>query len=125
MNEELAHCPFCHPVGIVIDNDLADVILDNSPVNLGHSLIIPKRHVANFFLTTDAEKIALFALLDDAKYYIDGKHAPTGYNVGINVDVVAGQTIMHVHLHLIPRYHGDMENPRGGNRGVIPTKQNY
>ncbi len=125
MNEDLPDCPFCHPPGILFENELAYVIQDGYPVNPGHLLIIPKRHVADFFRTSGAEKAALLSLLDDAKQYLDAKHAPAGYNVGINVGEVAGQTIQHVHLHLIPRYRGDTENPRGGVRGVIPSRQSY
>jgi diadenosine tetraphosphate (Ap4A) HIT family hydrolase len=106
-------------------NDLAYVIRDSNPVNPGHLLIIPKRHVADFFLTTEAEKAAMLLLLDMAKRHLNDKHAPAGYNIGINVGEAAGQTISHVHLHLIPRYHGDTENPRGGVRGVIPSRQSY
>jgi len=118
-------CPFCHPDGILFENDLAYAKPDKYPVNPGHLLIIPRRHVADFFLTTEAEKAALLSLLDEAKHYLDGKHAPAAYNIGINVGEVAGQTIPHVHLHLIPRYQGDMQDPRGGVRGVIPDKQHY
>ncbi|MGA8147531.1 MAG: HIT family protein [Gallionellaceae bacterium] len=125
MNAGTQNCPFCHPDIILFENALAYVKPDKHPVNPGHLLIIPKRHVADFFLTTGAEKVALLSLLDEAKHYLDGKHAPAGYNVGVNVGEAAGQTIFHVHLHLIPRYHGDVENPRGGVRGVIPVQQNY
>ncbi len=118
-------CPFCHPDGTLLENALAYAKPDKYPVNPGHLLIIPRRHVADFFLTTGAEKTALLSLLDEAKHYLDGKHAPAGYNVGINVGEVAGQTIPHVHLHLIPRYRDDTENPRGGVRGVIPSRQSY
>lgn len=125
MNEALPNCPFCHPDSILFENNLAYVQQDKYPVTPGHLLIIPKRHVADFFLTTGAEKTELLSLLDKAKLYLDGKHAPAGYNVGINVGEVAGQTISHVHVHLIPRYQGDVENPRGGVRGVIPSRQSY
>ncbi len=125
MNNSAQNCPFCQPESVLFDNDLAYSLLDKSPVNPGHLLIIPKRHVAGFFLCTHAEKDALLSLLDEAKSYLDGKHSPAGYNIGINVGEVAGQTIQHVHLHLIPRYRGDMENPRGGVRGVIPSKMSY
>lgn len=125
MDNSSTSCPFCHPDGILLANGLAYAKPDKYPVNPGHLLIIPKRHVADFFLTTEAEKVALLSLLDEAKHYLDGKHAPAGYNVGINVGEAAGQTIPHVHLHLIPRYHGDMQSPRGGVRGVIPARQNY
>lgn len=125
MNEQILNCPFCHPEGVLFGNDQAYVCQDKHPVNPGHLLIIPKRHVADFFLTTDAEKVALLSLLDEAKQYLDGKHTPAGYNVGINVGGIAGQTIPHVHIHLIPRYQDDTENPRGGVRGVIPSRQSY
>lgn len=125
MNNDTEDCPFCHPVGVLIGNDLAYVKLDKFPVNPGHLLIIPRRHVADFFLTTEEERAAMLSLLDKAKLYLDGKHTPAGYNVGVNVGEVAGQTVMHVHLHLIPRYQGDLENPRGGVRGVIPSRQSY
>jgi diadenosine tetraphosphate (Ap4A) HIT family hydrolase len=88
-------------------------------------LIIPFRHVADYFETTVEEKRALFELLDRAKALIDEQFAPAGYNVGINIGATAGQTVMHVHVHLIPRYPGDVIRPRGGVRGVIPDKQSY
>jgi diadenosine tetraphosphate (Ap4A) HIT family hydrolase len=125
MIKEFAYCPFCHPDGILLENDLAYVLLDRSPVNPGHSLIIPKRHISDFFLTTEAEKHALLSLLDKAKHYLDDKYSPAGFNVGINVGEAAGQTVPHVHLHLIPRYQGDVDHPRGGVRGVIPSRQSY
>ena len=125
MNNGSPSCPFCHPDSVLLENDLAYVIRDSNPVNPGHLLIIPKRHVADFFLATETEKAAMLLLLDIAKRHLNDKHAPAGYNIGINVGEAAGQTIPHVHLHLIPRYQGDMENPRGGVRGVIPSKQSY
>ncbi len=125
MNNDMQSCPFCRPEGVLFESELAYVKPDKFPVNPGHLLLIPKRHVADFFLTSEAEKVALLALLDQAKKYLDERHAPAGYNVGINVGEAAGQTIMHVHLHLIPRYAGDLTNPRGGVRGVIPSRQSY
>jgi len=125
MNNDTQDCPFCHPDGVLFGNELAFVKPDKFPVNPGHLLIVPRRHVTDFFLTTAEERTAMLSLLDKAKKYLDGQHAPDGYNVGANVGEVAGQTIMHVHLHLIPRYKGDLENPRGGVRGVIPSRQSY
>ncbi|MFN3398118.1 MAG: HIT family protein [Sulfurimicrobium sp.] len=125
MDEVSPTCPFCHPEDILFENDLAYARPDLYPVNPGHLLIIPKRHVADFFLTTREERDALQSLLDEAKHHLDGKYAPSGYNIGINVGEAAGQTIFHVHMHLIPRYRGDTENPRGGVRGVIPARQSY
>lgn len=125
MHSEAENCPFCSPDGVMFENELAYAKPDKFPVNPGHLLVIPKRHVADFFLTTEAEKNALLSLLDKAKRHLDVEYKPAGYNVGINVGEVAGQTIMHVHLHLIPRYRDDMDNPRGGVRGVIPSRQSY
>lgn len=84
-----------------------------------------KRHVKDFFETTSEEKSAIFELIDKVKSIIDEKYSPTGYNIGMNCGKSAGQTIMHIHVHLIPRYDGDVENPRGGVRGVIPNKKYY
>ena len=124
-DETMTNCPFCQPTGALMENDLAYVIEDAYPVNPGHLLIIPKSHVADFFLITEAERSAMLKLLDEAKHHLDRKHAPAGYNIGVNVGDAAGQTVPHVHMHLIPRYPGDTPNPRGGVRGVIPDKQNY
>lgn len=118
-------CPFCNPAEPLLENDLAFVIRDKFPVSPGHLLIIPRHHVADWFDTTEQERTALFALADTARNWLADNHAPTGYNLGINVGETAGQTVFHVHLHLIPRYPGDVPAPRGGVRGVIPNKQSY
>jgi len=118
-------CPFCPAESVVLRNELACVRFDIYPVNPGHCLIIPFRHVANYFDITKEERQAMLALADEAKKILDRDFAPQGYNLGINVGDVAGQTVPHVHLHLIPRYLGDVENPRGGVRGVIPARQHY
>lgn len=118
-------CPFCTEEGAIFRNELAHVRHDRYPVNPGHLLVIPRRHVSDFFDTTREEKSALIALLDEAKQFLAKKYSPDGYNVGINVGEAAGQTVMHVHLHLIPRFKGDTPEPRGGVRGVIPAKQSY
>lgn len=119
------YCPFCTAEGIVLRNELAYVRFDKYPVNPGHCLIIPFRHVADFFATTEEERWAMLALADVAKQMVVRDFAPQGYNLGINIGEAAGQTVPHVHLHLIPRYSGDVDNPRGGVRGVIPARQNY
>jgi diadenosine tetraphosphate (Ap4A) HIT family hydrolase len=106
-------------------NTLAYARLDKFPVTPGHLLIIPVRHEPDFFATNSDELEAIWALVDEAKGLLDAKYQPEGYNLGVNVGEVAGQTIAHAHLHLIPRYRGDVENPRGGVRGVIPDKQKY
>lgn len=125
MDSGAQNCPFCRPGDILFGNDLAYAKPDKYPVNPGHLLIITRRHVADFFMTTEREKTALLSLLDQAKLHLDRENAPAAYNIGVNVGEVAGQTIPHVHLHLIPRYRGDTEHPRGGVRGVIPSRQSY
>lgn len=125
------NCPLCSKKDIVIDNgrpvenELAYALSDSNPVNPGHCLIVPKRHVAEFFQTTTEEKLAIFELVDEMKALIDKKHAPDGYNIGVNIGEMAGQSVPHIHIHMMPRYKGDTEDPRGGVRGVIPGKQNY
>ena len=118
-------CPFCRTDEALLANTLAYVCLDKFPVTPGHLLIIPVRHEANFFASNPAELEAVWALVAESKALLDTKYHPDGYNLGVNVGEVAGQTIAHAHLHLIPRYRGDVENPRGGVRGVIPAKQQY
>lgn len=118
-------CPFCNITAPIAENELAVAIFDRYPVNPGHALILTRRHVANYFEVTPAEGLALLSLLARVKRRIDAKLAPDGYNVGVNVGEAAGQTVMHVHMHLIPRFRGDTENPRGGVRGVIPARQSY
>ena len=118
-------CPFCDAEGEVFGNELAYAKFDAFPVSPGHLLIIPRRHAAEWFDLTDAEECAVFSLVREAKALIDEQFSPDGYNIGINCGEAAGQTIFHVHVHLIPRYAGDVENPRGGVRGVISAKQNY
>lgn len=120
-------CPFC-ALGakrIVLANELAAVIRDAHPVSPGHTLIIPKRHVVSFFETSGEEREAMLALLDSAKRGLDEKFHPEGYNIGINDGKAAGQTVPHVHLHLIPRYAEDSEDPRGGVRWIFPQKAKY
>ncbi|MEG0549340.1 MAG: HIT family protein [Coprobacillus sp.] len=119
------NCLFCERKSYVIDNEYGYVIYDENPVSLGHMLIIPKRHVQDFFEADEKLKIELIKLLDQAKEILNNKYYPEGYNIGMNCGEVAGQSIMHLHIHLIPRYKGDTENPKGGIRGVIPEKMNY
>jgi len=120
-------CPFCElvPARILVTALHGFVYRDGFPVSPGHTLIIPRRHVGSFFEIEVKEREALLALLEDAKRLLDKEFHPAGYNIGINDGAAAGQTVPHVHIHLIPRYHGDVENPRGGVRWVIPDKANY
>ena len=98
---------------------------DGYPVSPGHALIIPKRHVASYFDLTNHEREAMNVMAQYVRQKIDSRFHPDGYNIGINVGKAAGQSVFHVHMHLIPRYKGDVENPKGGVRGVIPSKQKY
>lgn len=122
-----APCPFCPPRAhhILIGRPLAFVARDSYPLTKGHALVIPRRHVATFFETTTEERRAMLELLDEAKALLDREHQPDGYNIGINNGPAAGQTVMHVHLHLIPRYLGDVDDPRGGIRMIFPERARY
>ena len=123
---EQQNCPFCGDPSKVIENELAFAHYDkNYPVNPGHCLIVARRHVAEYFEATAAEKAAIWELVDAMKIIIDRDYNPDGYNVGVNIGKSAGQSVPHLHIHMIPRYKGDMEDPRGGVRGVIPHKQKY
>ncbi len=118
-------CIFCQMKDYILENELAYAIYDKYPVGKGHMLFIPKRHVKDFFDITKEEREAIFELIDEGKKLLDEKYSPDSYNVGINCGEHAGQTIMHVHVHLIPRYIGDIKDPTGGVRGVIPYKMKY
>jgi diadenosine tetraphosphate (Ap4A) HIT family hydrolase len=120
-------CPFCNPVDedIVIRNDLCYARRDRFPVSRGHLLVMPFRHTPDFFSMTPGERVALLALVASCKGLIEVEFSPAGYNIGFNVGAVAGQTVMHCHCHVIPRYVGDVEDPRGGVRGVVPGKRGY
>jgi diadenosine tetraphosphate (Ap4A) HIT family hydrolase len=120
-------CPFCTlpPERIIDSNDLALVIRDGYPVSPGHTLVIPKRHIGSWFEVTQAEQQALLDLLAKAKAVLETEFKPDGYNIGINDGPTAGQTVPHLHIHLIPRYKGDLADPRGGVRWIIPEKAKY
>ena len=109
----------------VAENALAFAIRDKHPVSPGHTLVIPRREVATWFDATREEQLALIELIDEVKASLDRELQPDGYNVGFNAGVVAGQTVMHLHVHVIPRFRDDMDDPRGGVRHVIPSKGNY
>ena len=109
----------------MLEHPLAIVERDTYPVTKGHTLVIPRRHVASFFDTTREERAAMMDLLEEAKKILEKEYAPDGYNIGINNGAAAGQTIMHVHMHLIPRYLGDTTDPRGGIRRIFADKAAY
>lgn len=120
-------CPFCSPPPERIFRDSAEILAlwDAHPVSPGHALIIPRRHIPDWFAASDAERAALTAAIDDVRREIERHHRPDGYNIGINVGEAAGQTVFHLHVHVIPRYRGDVAQPRGGVRGVIPSRADY
>jgi diadenosine tetraphosphate (Ap4A) HIT family hydrolase len=121
----LMGCPFCEHTDAISRNEHAYLIYDRNPVTTGHLLVITVRHVEDFFATTWDERQAMLKLIEEGKSLLDRVYAPAGYNIGVNVGEAAGQTINHVHMHVIPRYRGDTPNPRGGVRGVIPDNQSY
>ena len=125
---EQAHpCPFCNPSPTepILESGTAFAIFDKYPVNPGHVLVIPRRHYSNYFGLTADEQAACWELLNEVAAIIRERFNPDGFNIGINIGRAAGQTVDHVHLHLIPRYDGDVEEPVGGVRGVIPWKRAY
>ncbi len=122
MNDECFFCKSQDTNTVIAENDLAYARWDDFPVSNGHAEVVPKRHISSYFELSDREIKALFVLAKQVKEVIDGKHSPDAYNIGINDGAVAGQTIPHCHIHLIPRYTGDVENPRGGVRHIIPGK---
>ncbi len=122
-----APCPFCTVPRdrILFESEQALAFRDGYPVSQGHTLIIPRRHVASFFETTTDEELALLRILRIAREDLDHLLHPAGYNIGINNGAAAGQTVPHLHIHLIPRYVGDRDDPRGGVRWVLPDKAAY
>ena len=113
------------PEAHVASNALAFAIRDGFPVSPGHTLIVPRRLVVTWFDATREEQVAMLDLVDVVKAQLDAELQPDGYNIGINAGAAAGQTVMHLHMHLIPRFAGDVPDPRGGVRHVIPNKGNY
>jgi diadenosine tetraphosphate (Ap4A) HIT family hydrolase len=121
-------CPFCKPDGdreILAESASAYAIFDKYPVNEGHALVIPKMHYENYFDLTIEEQIECITMINKVRDILLIRFNPDGFNIGINVGESAGQTVNHVHIHVIPRYDGDVTDPRGGVRGVIPDKQKY
>lgn len=123
----MTHCPFCTIPGerVVASGKLAFVIRDGYPISPGHTLVIPKRHIGSWFEATPEERAEMLGLVDAQKAELDRELKPNGYNIGINDGPAAGQTIPHLHMHLIPRYDGDVADPRGGVRWLIAEKAVY
>lgn len=109
----------------VAGNDLAFAIRDGFPVSPGHTLVVTRRLVATWFDATPEEQAAVMALVSEVKRQLDERHRPDGYNVGFNAGDAAGQTVPHLHVHVIPRYRGDRPDPRGGVRWILPDKADY
>lgn len=121
-------CIFCDKIkwdNILFETPKRISFFDEYPVSKGHTLLIPKEHFETYFDLSDEYIKSIDATIKQAKKILDEKFHPDGYNIGFNCGKTAGQSIMHFHIHVIPRYNGDVENPRGGIRGVIPNKQNY
>ena len=123
----MSSCPFCEmpPERVLTQDDLTLAIRDGFPVSPGHTLILPRRHIQSMVEATPEELAALLRTLGEVRKALDLEFHPDGYNVGINDGEAAGQTVMHLHLHLIPRFQGDVANPRGGVRHCIPGKGCY
>jgi len=121
-------CLFCNTSKkeFIFENDLSFVTFDSYPVSQFHSLIIPKRHIQNYFDLTNDELLACHGLLLKIKNKINSDdNTVGGFNIGVNSEKIAGQSILHCHIHLIPRREGDVDNPQGGVRSVIPSRQHY
>ena len=120
-------CPFCQlePSRVILSTGLLRVVWDKYPVSPGHALIVPARHVETWFELEREEQLEVVSAIDEVRQIIEVEHSPAGYNIGINSGEAAGQTVPHLHVHVIPRYAGDVGDPRGGVRWVIPDKANY
>ncbi len=127
VNFKLTDCPFCNLDNsrIIQSNTHAIAIYDGYPISPGHCLVIPKQHIDSFFEATREEQTAILDLLAEMREILKKDYNPDGFNIGINDGSAAGQTVMHLHIHLIPRYAGDMPDPRGGVRWIFPDKAAY
>ena len=128
MSGDLATCIFCERVSsdeVLLRNELAVAFGDAYPVNPGHILVVPRRHVLDYFALTETEQAAVWQLVNQVRHVIDVEFRPDGYNIGVNVGAAAGQTVGHVHVHVIPRFKDDVADPRGGVRWVVPSRACY
>jgi diadenosine tetraphosphate (Ap4A) HIT family hydrolase len=123
----LKQCPFCQleKTSVVLENELAFAFFDKYPVQKGHLLIVPRRHVETYFDAAAEEIASIHLLIRQGKELLDENYHPDGYNIGVNVGYYGGQTVMHLHFHLIPRYKGDVSDPKGGIRKAIPNLVPY
>lgn len=121
-------CPFCERLrsdDVVARSGHAVAFRDAYPVSPGHTLVVPRRHEPDYFALDDEERLAMWSLVATVREHLEERHAPDGYNVGVNAGGAAGQTVPHAHLHVIPRYEGDVDDPRGGIRHVIPDEARW
>jgi diadenosine tetraphosphate (Ap4A) HIT family hydrolase len=124
----VSDCVFCSErarAEALAANELAVAFSAGFPVSPGHALIVPRRHEPDFFSLSADEQAAVIALVNPVRTVLDREFGPDGYNLGVNAGRAAGQTIMHTHLHVIPRYSGDVPEPRGGVRWVLPETARY
>ena len=124
----MSGCIFCRPVApsdLLAGNELAVAFPAGFPVSPGHALIVPRRHEPNFFSLSAEEQAAVIALVNPVRSVLDKEFGPDAYNLGVNAGKAAGQTVLHTHLHVIPRYAGDVAEPRGGVRWVLPETARY
>tara|TARA_B100002052_G_scaffold171765_1_gene156360 strand:- start:1412 stop:1807 length:396 start_codon:yes stop_codon:yes gene_type:complete len=128
---DLDNCPFCLIITelqsdtIILENTHSVAILDLYPLSEGHTLVIPKVHMEDYFRLSTQQTNSIWSLVAETKEYLEESHKPDGFNVGINIGSAAGQTVNHCHIHVIPRYQGDIEDPRGGVRWTIPQYAQY
>ena len=118
-------CIFCRKVDLIHEGKLTYISQDKYPASPGHLLVVPNRHVPNYFDCTKQEIEELWEMVHQAKELVEKNYHPDSYNIGINVSEAAGQSVPHTHIHLIPRYKGDVADPRGGVRSVIPKNRTY
>src|SRR5918995_612011 len=127
MTSVTSACPFCDVdrSRLAFEHPLVLGLWDTFPVNPGHLLLVTRRHVSSWFEATADEQGALMQATVEGRSCIEARYSPEGFNIGVNVGTAGGQTVPHLHVHLIPRYAGDVSNPRGGVRHVIPAKADY
>lgn len=121
-------CVFCDRIArreVFVEGPLAVAFPDRYPLSAGHTLIVPRVHVADYFELEETVRTDLWRLVDEVKTRLDEQFSPAGFNVGINVGRAAGQTVFHAHVHLVPRYEGDVPDPRGGIRHLLPQRARY
>lgn len=126
-HKTIANCPFCalDDNRFFLKTNLVKGLWDAYPLNVGHALIIPNRHISRWFDATAEEQAALTSAIEQVKTAIEKRYSPQGYNIGFNDQEAAGQTVPHLHIHVIPRYEGDVSDPRGGIRNIIPARAAY